>query len=335
MKRHLLPDSGNFYKANMHCHSTYSDGCDTPEELKEMYKSHGYSVLAITDHEGIFDHGYLDDDEFLTLPGYEREINLAADEWNDVITCHLCIYPKDRKNINTVAFDPEFVHPKFRWMNTPEMREKVTYLGEPYKPYYSPESINYIISEAKKYGFLVTVNHLQWSQERYEQFSQYKGMDAVEVYNTGCARNGWDMDNSLYYDALLRLGNRIRCVCADDNHGISASFGGWITLKAPELTHESIMRAFEKGDYYSSTGPEINELYVQDGKVHISTSPAGSIRFLTGNRLTKLAHPKNGDKLITCAEFDLTYVKDYFRLEVIDESGRKAYTNAFFMDQLN
>ena len=39
------------YKANLHCHSTLSDGKKTPEELREMYKSHGYSILAITDHE--------------------------------------------------------------------------------------------------------------------------------------------------------------------------------------------------------------------------------------------------------------------------------------------
>ena len=34
MKRWLLPEEGSFYKANLHCHSTYSDGQLTPEELK-------------------------------------------------------------------------------------------------------------------------------------------------------------------------------------------------------------------------------------------------------------------------------------------------------------
>ena len=38
------------FKANMHCHSTISDGKLTPEELKAAYKAQGYSVLAITDH---------------------------------------------------------------------------------------------------------------------------------------------------------------------------------------------------------------------------------------------------------------------------------------------
>ena len=38
------------YKANLHCHSTVSDGKLTPAELKDAYKNHGYSILCITDH---------------------------------------------------------------------------------------------------------------------------------------------------------------------------------------------------------------------------------------------------------------------------------------------
>ena len=38
MKKYLLPKCGNDYKANLHCHSTISDGKLTPEEIKEAYK---------------------------------------------------------------------------------------------------------------------------------------------------------------------------------------------------------------------------------------------------------------------------------------------------------
>ncbi len=331
MKKYILPQ-GNSYKANMHCHSTYSDGAQTPEELKQVYKAHGYSVLAITDHESIFDHGYLDDEDFLTIPAYEREINKSAKEWDDVITCHLCIYPKDRSNINNIAFDPDFVHPKFRWMHTPELKAKVTYLGETYKPNYSVESINHIISEAKKYGFLVTLNHLEWSQERYEQFSQYEGYDALELYNNGAARGGWDMDDGLYYDALLKNGRRIRCVAADDNHNVRHSCGGWIVLRAPALTHSDIIGAFERGEYYSSNGPEISELYIEDGKLFITTPKAKHIRFITGNRLMKLVSSEESAEYLTSASISLNNVVDYIRVEVIDETGKKAYTNAIFKE---
>jgi len=44
MKKYLLPESGNFYKANLHCHSTFSDGKHTPEEIKKAYMDKGYSI---------------------------------------------------------------------------------------------------------------------------------------------------------------------------------------------------------------------------------------------------------------------------------------------------
>ena len=51
MTYYLLPESGRFYKANLHTHTTISDGSYTPEQIKEHYKAHGYSVVAYTDHD--------------------------------------------------------------------------------------------------------------------------------------------------------------------------------------------------------------------------------------------------------------------------------------------
>ena len=46
MKKYLLPEKGNFYKANLHTHSTISDGKLTPEAVKEAYKElHDYISL--------------------------------------------------------------------------------------------------------------------------------------------------------------------------------------------------------------------------------------------------------------------------------------------------
>ena len=33
--------SGKSYKANLHCHTTVSDGHYSPEDVKEYYKEHG------------------------------------------------------------------------------------------------------------------------------------------------------------------------------------------------------------------------------------------------------------------------------------------------------
>jgi histidinol phosphatase-like PHP family hydrolase len=58
MKQYLLPKDGNFYKANLHCHTVYSDGNKTPEEIKTAYQQRGYSVVAYTDHELLIPHCY-------------------------------------------------------------------------------------------------------------------------------------------------------------------------------------------------------------------------------------------------------------------------------------
>ena len=54
MRKYLLPKDGTFYKANLHCHSTVSDGALTPEELKKAYMAEGYSIIAYTDHNVLF-----------------------------------------------------------------------------------------------------------------------------------------------------------------------------------------------------------------------------------------------------------------------------------------
>ena len=61
----LLPEEGQFYKANLHCHTTLSDGEKTPEEIKELYRQQGYSVVAYTDHRRYVWHRCLMDETFI------------------------------------------------------------------------------------------------------------------------------------------------------------------------------------------------------------------------------------------------------------------------------
>ena len=76
--KHLLPKVPKYFKTNLHCHSTVSDGKLSPEELKEEYKKLGYHCLALTDHEVCFSHQELNDENFLMLTGYEMITNQWA-----------------------------------------------------------------------------------------------------------------------------------------------------------------------------------------------------------------------------------------------------------------
>ena len=43
MRHYLLPEGGNFYKANLHTHSIYSDGARTVEDQARL---HGARLLG-------------------------------------------------------------------------------------------------------------------------------------------------------------------------------------------------------------------------------------------------------------------------------------------------
>ena len=97
MKKHLLANTKNAYKANLHAHTNISDGKFSPEELKELYKSNGYSVVAYTDHEIFIPHPELTDGEFIALSGVEVQFN-GSNRYPGVAgekKCHICLIAKE------------------------------------------------------------------------------------------------------------------------------------------------------------------------------------------------------------------------------------------------
>ena len=96
----LLPKSG-LYKANLHCHTTVSDGRLTPLEIKELYMSEGYSIVAYTDHREYVWHKELDDENFLALPAMEADLTEQRGCWPIERTFHFNLFDTrpDRKSV--------------------------------------------------------------------------------------------------------------------------------------------------------------------------------------------------------------------------------------------
>ncbi len=331
MKKHLIPIEKNFYKANMHCHSDWSDGFNTIEDLKEKYKAQGYSVLAITDHEGLFYHNELDDDEFITIPALEYEFNEQhGPNFNNWVVCHLCAYKKDKSDIYQIGIDPNWIHPKFRWMNDPELKKLAVSKGDILLKDHTPEAINLAIKRLRDEGFIVTYNHPRWSMENFACYMQYEGMNNLEIYNTGCVLDGFSDDNGDVFDDMLRGGKRLFCVAADDNHSDAHMFGGFIMIAADSLDYDKIIDAFEKGEFYASCGPLFEDIYVEDGKFGVKTkTPLKDVIFHTYTRHT--GRQTFADNDTYSAEFTMHDDDIYVRAEVIDITGKKAYTQAYFL----
>jgi len=62
---------GRWYRGNLHCHTTESDGRLSPEDAAKHYRARGYDFLCLTDHNKVDDPGGLSTEGFLVLPGVE------------------------------------------------------------------------------------------------------------------------------------------------------------------------------------------------------------------------------------------------------------------------
>ena len=341
MRKYLLPKDGNFYKANLHCHTDCSDGKLTPEEVKNIYKERGYSIVAYTDHNMFVPHPELNDSEFLALHGIEMDVygtNLYKTPFSIVNTCHLCCIALDPETrIQPLYHRTEYFYSMFQ----KGIRDKVVYDdSEPdYVREYSVRCVNEIIKTYREKGFFVTYNHPVWSQENYFVYSQYKGMNALEILNYGCFAAGYDEVNTAPYDDLLRLGNRISCIAADDNHNSRpltsrkcGSFGGITYIKAKSLDYKDVTDALLKGDTYATQEPQIYDLYVEGDMLHIETSPADKITLGTGVRRADVVYAE-GEPLTS---WDVKVNPDdvYVRLTVYNEYGKRAWTRAYFTDEI-
>lgn len=335
MKKYLLPQDGTFYKANLHCHSTVSDGDWTPEEIKTKYMQMGYSIVAYTDHNVFVPQNNLTDEYFLALNGLEYNVDEDPLLPKNKKTCHFCFIALSPDTIIQPCWHREKYH------NTGlERRSSHLVIFDKSKPdyerTYDAECISNMMNIGRSNGFFVTYNHPVWSEEGYSQYIHYKGMHAMEICNYCSVAAGYDDHNSKEYDEMLRAGKHIYCVATDDNHnhnGDNDSFGGFTMIKAINLNYTSVTDALIKGQFYASEGPLIHELWYEDGKVHITFDPAKEVRITKGIRGATNRIAKDGSPL-TKACFDIAADDIYFRITVKNNEGKCAYTNAYFVDEL-
>ena len=335
MKQYLLPPTGTFYKVNMHCHTTISDGSFTPEEIKAFYKSKGYSAVVFTDHEVLLGHQDLCDENFIALHGYELAIKEQQNPYRPtgafMHVHHLNLIAKTQDNLTQPFLYKNNLTPGNCRNYLPQMK----YHEEISEFEYSADGLNHIVDTANRYGFLVTYNHPNWSMQSTDLIAQIRHLHAVEVINTGCFYHG---DHSgLVYGELCRKGFPVVPVAGDDNHnrqGTLDSCFAFTMIKAPSLSYEVLLQAYEAGDCYASCGPEIHDLYIEDGQVHITTSPVRSILLFSEGRIVLHAPaglaPFAETEPITHASFPLSEkLGAFFRFELVDFDGRRAFSRAY------
>ena len=323
MRKYLIPESGKFYKANLHCHTNVSDGTLSPEETKKMYMEKGYSIVAFTDHDFFHTHNDLTDDNFLALNGYEMAIHGTKEM--DICPNH--------------SDTPRFGYIKCCHINMIASRSDIS--EQPVGPSpsfdYSVESIKNMMKKGKDAGFFVVYNHPTWNSESYPEYMGYDYMDALEMINYDCIVSGYDERNPRVYDDMLRGMKKIGCIATDDNHTPPHGFfGGYTMIKANSLDYGSVIRApYNKNYYCSESGPDIKALYIEDGRVHIDFENARECFVTTAFRQwIEDRRVVDMNCNLTHHSFEMNPNDVYFRFTVVGKDGKCSYTNAYFYEDI-
>lgn len=136
--------------------------------------------MAFSDHDALFSHNDLTDDEFVALTAYEISVrNDNGPEhhaYKTIIDFNLISKIPD--NITQIGFHPDSVE----WLVekgvlTADDVKNIKYAGDMENMHtYYPGDINKIIKTANENNYLVTMNHPMWSLMTYNDYSQFEGL---------------------------------------------------------------------------------------------------------------------------------------------------------------
>lgn len=298
---HQLPfdKKGQFYRGNLHTHSTRSDGTKSPESLCKTYQEAGYHFLAITDHFlrrynfPITDSTPYRTAEFTTLIG--AELHVPQTELGEVW------------HILTVGLPFDFSSPT------------------------DNETGPQIAARALEAGAYVAAAHPYRYGLTEADILSLGDIHAIEIFNGASVEHNDRHDSWHMLDLLLARGKHYNACACDDAHFLprfSDFQRGWVWVKCESLTPEALLEALKAGHYYSSTGPEIHDIQIRGGRIYVKCSPAARI-FVSGIR--DQAASVAGDN-ITEGEILLSSVRSqYIRVTVLDKNGGRAWSNPIWL----
>ncbi|HOK38100.1 MAG TPA: CehA/McbA family metallohydrolase [Bacteroidales bacterium] len=295
-----IHSQARYYKAQMHCHSTNSDGNYTPQELVEKYKNSGYEIIMITDHN------YLTLSSEVNVPGVliiqSEEITFDR-HWNGFFLNDQIIPTENytcQEAIDAVRLQGGLIQ-----------------LNHYRKGLFSPAS---------------------WAANSADILAFENGPDFLEIWNTGTELTQTNDDKSVW-DSVLTAGKIVWGSATDDFHPSTIEYleynKEWNMIWLDSLCPLNVYNSLKEGKFYASTGVEISRYEVTDGgtykEIYIESPNAQKIAFCGPNHQKLIEFNSN------TATFILSN-HDYVRAELI-KSGflgtntQYAWTQPVFLHQ--
>lgn len=349
---HGFSKEGQWYKGNLHSHTTNSDGKLTPKEAVQLFREGGYNFLCLSEHDLYTDYrDEFDSETFKILPGLEASAVLISDMEKKL--------PLKVHHMHGILGTTEMQSNATKLMNHQEKLPPEIYVGD-----WDGRAVAQGLSDKlRSMGMFVTYNHPIWSRVESHEFVDVEGIWAVEIYNYNTVNECAEGYDTTHWDTMIRKGKKIYGFASDDNHNTGEFddvLGGYVVVRAKCLSHEEIVKALLAGSFYSSSGPVIYDWGVNEGKVFVKTGPVERVNFIIGGFVgagkTIIAkenskHPSvsdeniakrdtyNGEKInikfdgggIIYAGHKLTGNETFVRVECMDKNGRCAWTNPLFL----
>lgn len=290
---------GRWYKGNLHCHSTVSDGLLKPSEVVSLYKKRGWDFLAFTEHNIYSDWESLSDETFLVLPGVELDTACVPNRCHHVVGIR---------------------------------RENYQRQVEEERRHFAPgkEGLQEVVDTLNLDGHISIYCHPIWSRVEFADIEDLLGVHAMEIFNYGSELESHSGLCLHYWDSLLRKGRRILGVATDDaHHRIGDQCGGWIMVKADKLTLPQITESILAGQFYSSSGPTLLDFGREGNTLYVECSPVQSIHFVAYERPGESFHAAPLERL-TSARYTLRGNEAFVRVEIVDLYGKTAWSNPVF-----
>lgn len=251
----LLSASRGFLKCNFHCHTTCSDGRLSPKDVMAAYRALDYDVLAITDHREVTRPAADEIPAGLTLiPGTELDFLL----------------PTQAVHLLGLGVSPD--------------------IADCWNPNGTPQQA---IDSIRACGGRAVLAHPAWSLNTTELMCSFRGLSGVEIFNSvsSVPTNALRGDSAAMLDPVFANGQLLNCFANDDSHRYEGECGMSATmLNTNDRSVAGILRAIDEGRFYATQGPEIRELSLTDGVVHIACSPAKYIIFTAMRCGFRIAH---------------------------------------------
>lgn len=309
-------ESPRWYRGNLHTHSLWSDGDDFPESIIGWYKGQGYDFIALSDHN-ILAEGDKWIDVVQGTPrfeAYQQYLNVYGDNWVDSEASGetLRVRLKTLEEYRTLFEDPgrfliirsEEISDHFEdkpiHVNATNVAELIEPRGGGSVQEVLQNNIDAVLEQRERTGqpMFPHINHpnFMWALTA-EDLIAVEGERFFEVYNghplvhnLGDARRPgmdrlWDI---VLTERLARGGDPLYGLATDDAHNYHeyqpdrANPGrGWVMVRATALTPESLIAALEAGDFYATTGVEIDDASRQDQTLTLQIRPEEGVTYTT------------------------------------------------------